>query len=69
MNYAAGFSQGEKDAYQDRLNGVRRDFSEARLGEWHQGYRDGYSPRNPEWSARQPKAGAAWWVEREAACD
>lgn len=66
MSYAAGFSRGEQDAYRDRQDGLRRDFQGHGLGEWLDGYRDGYSARNPEWSARPPKDGAAWWVEREA---
>ena len=65
MSYAAGFADGEQDAYKDRANGMRRTVETGAYG-YMLGYSDGYRPRNPEWAARPPTDGAVWWVEREA---
>ena len=65
MSYAAGFADGERDAYKDRANAIRRTVEAGAYG-YAQGYSDGYRPRSPEWSARPPIDSAAWWVEREA---
>lgn len=63
--YQAGFDAGERDAWKDRQNGLRRDFSGPVRGEYQRGYLDGYRPRNPGWALKQESA--PWWVERETA--
>ena len=46
MSYAAGFSDGERDSFNDRQNGIRRVFQGEEIGEYQRGYTDRYSARN-----------------------
>ena len=59
MTYQSGFDAGERDAFKDRQNGLRRVFEDMPRGEYQRGYFDGYTPRNLEWAARRPE-GQAW---------
>ncbi len=61
--YESGFVDGEKDAFKDRRNGIRRTVAEP-ANEYQRGYRDGYTPRNLSWLLTKPAA--AWWQDRES---
>lgn len=54
MTYAAGFSDGERDAFKDRQNGIRRTNAWQPIGEYQRGYWDAYRPGNSDWASRMP---------------
>jgi hypothetical protein len=60
--YAAGFADGEAQAWKDRKNLIRRDRPEQMRGEFQRGWWDGYTPRSVTWRLRvEPQP---WWQER-----
>lgn len=60
--YAAGFAEGEFQAWEDRKSLVRRERPEFMRGEFLRGWWDGYSPRNLAWRLRgRPQSS---WQER-----
>ena len=64
-HYEAGFDAGERDAYKDRQNGIRRTQStDPSGGEYQRGYWEAYRPRNLAWALKKPPQ--AWWQERES---
>ena len=68
MTYEQGFAAGEKDAFNDREDGLSHNATLPRRSEYERGYADGYTPRNPAWWRRGPRAVAAQNVaERVAA--
>jgi len=66
MNYAQGFSDGERQATKDRANGTRQTFAEPR-NEYEAGRRDGYTPRSPTWWAPCPVEFP--WAAKQSLCD
>lgn len=62
--YESGFADGERDAFKDRRNNIRRTLSQDPTSEYQRGYRDGYTPRNLSWLLTKPAA--AWWQDRES---
>ena len=64
MTYEAGFSDGERQAFKDRRNRVRRTLPDDDRTPYGRGYRDGYMPRSLAWNLREV-APKAWWMERE----
>lgn len=64
MSYAAGFADGESQAWKDRSLNMRR-VRQVPRNEYERGYWDGYCPRDPAWCLRRPVE-QAWWQERES---
>lgn len=58
-----GFDAGERQAFKDQRNGVRRGFADDQQSDYQRGYRDGYTPRNPSWW--RSLAPAQFWWSRE----
>ncbi len=54
MTYEQWFAQGERDSYTDRARGItpRVETPDSTEG---RGYWDGYTARNPAWSAQSPR--------------
>lgn len=56
-DYAQAFDAGQRQAFTDRITGIRQD-RPARLGcEADRGWWDGYTPRNAAWWVSQPNVG------------
>jgi hypothetical protein len=62
--YESGFDAGERQAFKDRHNGVRRVFSERQDTGYAAGYRDGYTPHDASWW--RGATVQAWWQDRES---
>ena len=58
MNYETGFDAGERDAFKDRQDGLRRVFDDMPMGEYQRGYFDGYTPLDPKWTTRRTEGEA-----------
>lgn len=56
MTYEQGFATGEKDAFDDRADGLSHPATLPRRSEYERGYADGYTPRNPTWWRPGPRA-------------
>lgn len=66
MTYAYHFEAGERQAFKDRANGVRRHQPDDMSHPDTRAFWDGYQPRSSTWAARKTQAPQAWWTERES---
>ena len=62
MSYEAGFSLGERQAWEDRKAGKPLEALGPPQNDLQRGYADGYTPRSSTWARISPTV--AWWSDR-----
>ena len=61
--YEEGFSDGERQAFNDRRDHIMRAHPRVGDNEYMRGWHDGYSPRSVTWALRGTETSSVWWAE------